>query len=328
LDQKLAFEWVRSNIAKFGGDPSTITAMGQSAGAISLGAHLLAGDGNQKLFDRAILLSGSPLFTYRTITTKQPFFDKLIASVGCTTGDVVECLQNVDSNTLLRKSAGIPFGITLDGTYVSEQPISQLEEQRFSKVPLLVHSVRDEGSSFPIFVNVTTKDDAINYRYKLVPFWNRTELNEIDRLYPVEKYSAVNFAAGDFFGDYIFQCDIKFTSEMYTKAGVPVFSHAYNHLNKINFFRIPVDVGSFHGSELPMLFLIRAAQDPSEYEFSNKLHDVFFNFAKFGKVNSNWPLYGEDGYRFDVETQQVQKDVIRKEKCDFIKSTSDKRDRK
>lgn len=36
LDQRMALEWVRDNIANFGGDPSIIIAWGQSGGAIAI----------------------------------------------------------------------------------------------------------------------------------------------------------------------------------------------------------------------------------------------------------------------------------------------------
>ncbi len=42
LDQVLALEFVRENIANFGGDPSQVTAFAQSAGATALGLHLLS----------------------------------------------------------------------------------------------------------------------------------------------------------------------------------------------------------------------------------------------------------------------------------------------
>jgi para-nitrobenzyl esterase len=52
----VALQWVRENIAQFGGDPETITVFGQSAGAHSI-ASLLA-TGERPLFRRAILQSG------------------------------------------------------------------------------------------------------------------------------------------------------------------------------------------------------------------------------------------------------------------------------
>lgn len=58
-DQIAALGWVRRNIWAFGGDPSRVTVMGESAGAITIAA-LLAHPDAAKLFDRAIMQSGPP----------------------------------------------------------------------------------------------------------------------------------------------------------------------------------------------------------------------------------------------------------------------------
>ncbi|KAF5585051.1 para-nitrobenzyl esterase [Fusarium pseudoanthophilum] len=61
LDQKTAFQWVRRNIGGFSGDPTRITAIGQSAGGCSV-LHLLDLDlQDESLFDRAICMSGNNL---------------------------------------------------------------------------------------------------------------------------------------------------------------------------------------------------------------------------------------------------------------------------
>ncbi|BBF99809.1 MULTISPECIES: carboxylesterase/lipase family protein [Pseudonocardia] len=58
LDQVAALRWVRDHIALFGGDPGNVTVMGESAGAMSIGA-LLAMPAARGLFGRAILQSGA-----------------------------------------------------------------------------------------------------------------------------------------------------------------------------------------------------------------------------------------------------------------------------
>ncbi|VDK25964.1 unnamed protein product [Anisakis simplex] len=54
----MAIKWVRDNIANFGGDPSKITLFGESAGAASIVAQMIAPD-SQGLFKNVILQSGT-----------------------------------------------------------------------------------------------------------------------------------------------------------------------------------------------------------------------------------------------------------------------------
>ena len=70
-DQVAALEWVRDNIAAFGGDPANVTIFGQSAGGVSV-MHLLAMPSARGMFRRAIPQSGST-----RVTGDTPFMDRV-----------------------------------------------------------------------------------------------------------------------------------------------------------------------------------------------------------------------------------------------------------
>ena len=57
MDQQLALRWVRDNIAGFGGDSTRVTLSGQSAGAMSVGLHLLSSPSSMPLFRSAIAVA-------------------------------------------------------------------------------------------------------------------------------------------------------------------------------------------------------------------------------------------------------------------------------
>lgn len=62
-DQLLALKWIKENIQYFGGDSDNITLFGCSAGAVSIGCHLIY-EKSKGLFNKAILMTGSPFYSY------------------------------------------------------------------------------------------------------------------------------------------------------------------------------------------------------------------------------------------------------------------------
>jgi len=76
-DQLRAFDWIHQNIAGFGGDPDRITALGQSAGSMSLALHSISANPDP-LFQQIVCLSGSPV----TIPSKSPArYDETFSSL-------------------------------------------------------------------------------------------------------------------------------------------------------------------------------------------------------------------------------------------------------
>lgn len=86
LDQVAALEWVRNNIAAFGGDPSQVTVFGQSAGGGSIAA-LLTMPRAAGLFHRAIVQSMPGAYLTPALATDVT--RACAVEIGCTPGELV-----------------------------------------------------------------------------------------------------------------------------------------------------------------------------------------------------------------------------------------------
>ena len=87
FDQLTAFQWVRDNIAAFGGDPANVTIMGQSAGAMSVQQHCLS-PLSRGLFHKAVMSSGggvSKMLSAAPAEKNYAFWQKTMEFSGCET---------------------------------------------------------------------------------------------------------------------------------------------------------------------------------------------------------------------------------------------------
>ena len=80
--QRSCMEWVRDNIANFGGNPDEVTIWGESAGAMSVGLHLIS-PGSAGLFNRAIMESNPAGFKYRDVKDQTDYGNKACSEMGC-----------------------------------------------------------------------------------------------------------------------------------------------------------------------------------------------------------------------------------------------------
>lgn len=138
-DLHLSLEWIQKNILNFGGDPSNVTLVGQSAGAVNIAALLASPLAPNTLFHKAVLASGGsndlPLPIYDELV-KPGLFQMNVDGGGlaahATADDVLSNSTDEPTPLLLE---GLEYGETGGGgltasDYVSTASIDLLLEER------------------------------------------------------------------------------------------------------------------------------------------------------------------------------------------------------
>lgn len=155
-DQVAALEWVRDNIARFGGDPGCVTIFGQSAGGMSVGA-LLGAPRARALFKRAICQSGAsdhvlPREAGRALA------ERFLAALG---DPSLETLAELPLDAVLRAQRELTtnrvsavelmaFLPAVDGDLIPEQPLDALRRGAARKHDLMTGVTAEEWKMFGV----------------------------------------------------------------------------------------------------------------------------------------------------------------------------------
>ncbi|XP_046753938.1 esterase E4-like [Diprion similis] len=163
-DQVLSLEWVRDNIAFFGGDPNQVTIMGNSAGAVSV--HMLAlSDLARGLFHKYIAQSGSAsgFWAYQPSELSAQHSHVFGGYLNCdnsTSTLLIQCLRGLNVSTImlgdmmsgLWNTVGGSWSPTIEpdieGALLTDSPLNLVNAGKMHDLPSISGSTRDEAATF------------------------------------------------------------------------------------------------------------------------------------------------------------------------------------
>jgi para-nitrobenzyl esterase len=333
LDQIAALQWVRDNIAKFGGNPNNVTMFGNSAGALDAGV-LMTSPLSKGLFRRAIgqsgpvVLAGDPL----PLPQAERRGEKLAMGWNLASTASLKDLRAVSAPVILKAQPDYfrnveqnperfpNLGITVDGYVFPKQPAAVFAAGQERRVPMLLGNTSREvipGSTPPQDLR-----KAIEEAYGSVA-------GSAQSLYVGVPDAIYGTAVDQWRTDSSFRCASVAQLLWHAAAGNPAYEY--------EFARTPAGreaLGATHGSDVSYVFgtLVRGIggvgpRVPAtdiDFQISDLMQQYWTNFAKTGDPNGGnlpkWP-------KFDVTTRAylqftdmgtVAKEGLRRPFCDLF----------
>jgi len=298
LDMIAGLQWVKKNIAAFGGDPNKVTIFGESAGGIAV-SMLCASPLAKGLFHGAISQSGGSFGPPRPTTYPGENMKRLkdaelngvdyVKSAGVST---IAEMRKIDADKL-PAGPGLAWPI-IDGWVIPDDQYKLYEAGKFNDTPILVGYNSDEGISFRPPKTPQEYMDGTTTRYGQFS-------DGLIKAYPVGT-DHVPKTARDLARDAAFGWQTWSWARLQSLKGKgKVYYYYFDQHPDYPKDSPKYGQGSGHGQDVAYVFEHLNASNPditkSDHEISDAMGTYWTNFARYGHPNSKgvpeWPAFSD-----------------------------------
>lgn len=280
MDQRFAVEWLRDNVAAFGGDPNKMYLWGQSSGAASADFYNYAYP-KDPIVKGFIMESGSVFATGRFVDFSHSNFTFVAQHVGCgnmSAVDELSCMRSVSWESLInfyftynqKHSTGqLKFTTLPDNTTKFNDYEERALAGNFSRLPAILGNNQNEEASLIAWPGAQGPN--------MTEIWESTLSTHL--------------------------CTCNHAVDLRSDLSVPTFRY-YNTANFSNISPRPWE-GAYHTSELPLIFGTYAEYNldvarPTALEHATSAHwqDLYLAFMRDpmnGLPSMGWPRYATNG---------------------------------
>jgi para-nitrobenzyl esterase len=297
-DQQEALRWVRRNATALGGDPHNVTIAGESAGGISVCAHLAA-PSSAGLFHRAIIQS-APCVAATSAGTgsgndprarrqAEQQGRQFVAALGLGTTVTGAHLRTLTTETLLRAAAtaGTAFGPVVGGGLLPVDPAGAVTSGRINRVPVL-HGINRDEQRLHVWGYETTRYQkpipTEMYEEELRQAFGATA-QRVLRRYPLDRHASASLALAAVLTDAEHAASTVETAHRLSRR-VPTFTYEFADDDAPWFrdFPKPYPMGAYHAAELPYLFDVDNTEplDAAQRRLADRMIEYWAAFARTG----------------------------------------------
>jgi para-nitrobenzyl esterase len=300
MDAIAMLQWVKRNIAAFGGDPNKVTIAGESAGAIMVGA--LVGSPQAKgLFTRAIMQSGG--WMGLQMNRMQPASVAEAAGVKAMQALNVSSIAELRAKPLNELALQGPSGLVIDGYMIPEDISLTFQAGRQNAVDVLTGSNADEAN-FGICPGAglagrgaATPMTAANLKAQAERRFGTEAADAFLKMYGVNTDADAPKAAHVACGDEV-NWNMRQIAVAQAAKGKKAYTYFFTHVQNVN--GQPSPAGATHTAELSFMFNNPKGQASQTWtdvdtKVADQMSSYWANFIMTGNPNGKglpqWPEY-------------------------------------